>query len=557
MAGFFDLPDVFGSGSKKKAKKKVVKKVPKRPPVKTVKKKTKKKIVRKKKVPGTACALPTSDADRPGQHASESALRRASKKKAKKKAKKTSPKRAKLCPATPPELGDFAGDFLFPEKCGGNKTQKEASRRAQARAWDQGKIPNAWPQPYVPSPPPPAHKPIGPAERKNAIPDNYKDPDLRWFVDPDIAGHRAGKIVVFFSGGKDSLACLLYVIEIARSLGLNPSTTIEAWHHSVDGKPWFFGGATQHAFDWPVTEDYCRAVCDCLQIPLYFSWREGGLMGEVLKEDEATAPMGVELPNGRILYTGGIGKPQTRRSMPKLGSIEGGRWCSSVAKIDVGRSHLANRADLRGKRVLVVSGERAEESAARAGYPLREFEALWAKRTDSCGRVTWDWSGRHGSHNRHVERWRPILRWCEIDVWAIIARWQIRPHPAYRLGWGRLSCLTCIFGSKSMWASIRAIDPKRWKLFVETEGLLAEELAALLETAGPEERKKLLRRRFPYVKGKGKPLPLFVQDATPFEALLANRRLIPIALSQQWSESPIERPWHLPAGAFGEDAGPT
>lgn len=38
------------------------------------------------------------------------------------------------------------------------------------------------------------------------------------------------KIIIYFSGGKDSLACLLTLFD----LSVDPSK-IELWHHEVDG----------------------------------------------------------------------------------------------------------------------------------------------------------------------------------------------------------------------------------------------------------------------------------------------------------------------------------
>lgn len=47
-------------------------------------------------------------------------------------------------------------------------------------------------------------------------------------------------VIVAFSGGKDSLACLLHLLE----LGV-PRSKIELWHHDVDGRE----GST--LMDWP------------------------------------------------------------------------------------------------------------------------------------------------------------------------------------------------------------------------------------------------------------------------------------------------------------------
>jgi 3'-phosphoadenosine 5'-phosphosulfate sulfotransferase (PAPS reductase)/FAD synthetase len=410
-------------------------------------------------------------------------------------------------------------------------------------------------------------------------------PDVAWFVDPRVAGDRAGKIVVFFSGGKDSIAALLYVIEIVLGLGLNPSETIECIHHCVDGRPWFYGGSGKSEFDWPCTEDYCRVICACLGIPLHFNWREGGLMGEVLKggkddpvpklwgqaeigprlwEDakregtlRPTAPMYLQMPGGQIRVSGGIGEASIRRSFPPLGPVQKGgrtyRWCSAVAKIDLGRSHISNRADFYGKRILTVSGERAEESKARGNYLLREFD------------------GGHGGKHRHVERWRPIHRWCEIDVWALIYRWRIRPHPAYMLGWGRLSCMVCIFGGPNAWASVGEIQPWRLDRFVQVERqlerdkakdrarLTADYKAGKITKATYDRVTNSIDNRIVNIKGENLRLDTVAAKGKPYKAMLtaAGRKLRRVALSHNYTLSPIMNPWKLPAGAFGEDSGAT
>ena len=60
------------------------------------------------------------------------------------------------------------------------------------------------------------------------------------------------KILVAFSGGKDSIACLLTLIEHGV-----PRGKIELHHHLVDGRE-NTKGAVTNLFDWPCTEDYCR-----------------------------------------------------------------------------------------------------------------------------------------------------------------------------------------------------------------------------------------------------------------------------------------------------------
>lgn len=57
------------------------------------------------------------------------------------------------------------------------------------------------------------------------------------------------RVCIAFSGGKDSLALLLHVLE----LGV-PREKIELHHHLVDGRE----GST--LMDWPITESYCEAI---------------------------------------------------------------------------------------------------------------------------------------------------------------------------------------------------------------------------------------------------------------------------------------------------------
>jgi len=80
------------------------------------------------------------------------------------------------------------------------------------------------------------------------------------------------KIIVLFSGGKDSLACVLDLLE--RGV---PREKIELWHHDIDG------GHPTRKMDWPVTQNYVRAVAEYLGITLRVSWRVNGFWGEVYR----------------------------------------------------------------------------------------------------------------------------------------------------------------------------------------------------------------------------------------------------------------------------------
>src|SRR4051794_15222545 len=100
------------------------------------------------------------------------------------------------------------------------------------------------------------------------------------------------KIIVFYSGGKDSLAALLYLLE----LGVEPER-IELWHQSIDGRPRLFGGRPG-LMDWPVTEGYVSATAEALALTLRWQWKEGGFEGEMLRERARTAACTYQLGAG-------------------------------------------------------------------------------------------------------------------------------------------------------------------------------------------------------------------------------------------------------------------
>ena len=109
------------------------------------------------------------------------------------------------------------------------------------------------------------------------------------------------EVIVAFSGGKDSVACVLHLVEH----GIKP----ELWHHEVDGR-------SESFFDWPCTPGYVKAFADHMKLPLYNSWREGGLEGELLKQEDRTKPVHFETPGG-LSQSGGLkGKISTRRRWP-------------------------------------------------------------------------------------------------------------------------------------------------------------------------------------------------------------------------------------------------
>jgi 3'-phosphoadenosine 5'-phosphosulfate sulfotransferase (PAPS reductase)/FAD synthetase len=188
--------------------------------------------------------------------------------------------------------------------------------------------------------------------------------------------------------------------------------------------------------DWPVTRSYCRAFAAAFRLPIFFSWKVGGFEREMCRNNARTAPTRFETLNGVLEVGGTGGKLGTRELFPQVSPDLKVRWCSSYLKIDVCAAAIRNDPRFTCSTVLVVSGERAEESPSRAKYQTFEVD-----RADARGPV----------HRRHVDRWRPVHAWTEGDVWATLERHRVTPHPAYRLGWGRVSCSACIFGNPDQW----------------------------------------------------------------------------------------------------------
>jgi 3'-phosphoadenosine 5'-phosphosulfate sulfotransferase (PAPS reductase)/FAD synthetase len=324
-------------------------------------------------------------------------------------------------------------------------------------------------------------------------------------------------IIVAFSGGKDSLACVLHLLKS----GVDPRK-IELHHHDVDGGGNIF-------MDWAVTPDYCRKVAAALGggLPLYFSYKVGGFEREMNRNETVTAPIRFEEPDGnggiKITEVGGQrGKKGVRMKFPQLAADLKTRWCSAYLKIDVMSAAICNQPRFRKKRLLVVTGERADESTARAKY--KTFEP---HRTDRRKGTT--------ARSRLADHWRPIHAWSDAQVWDIIKEFGVVPHVAYQLGWSRLSCLACIFGSPNQWATILHIFKNRF-----------------LQIEAYEEKFGVTIRRSGTIRAAA-------EKGTVYKAALNNPNLVELAKSEEWYAPIIVSPadWVLPAGATGEKVGPT
>jgi len=307
----------------------------------------------------------------------------------------------------------------------------------------------------------------------------------------------AAKILVCFSGGKDSVAMVLDLLD----QGIEKSRII-LHHHEVDG-----GG--DNLFDWAVTTEYCLAFAKEFGLEILFSYREGGILREIYRQNEGLQDVLYQTEQGgeyhRLKSKDGN---STRLKFPAVAADLRTRWCSSNVKIDVLSRVVANNPAYQNGTFIILTGERREESNNRAKYNKADLY-------------------RANSKTRRCIQYRPIIDWTEKEVWAIIEKHKVQSHPCYELGWSRCSCQICIFSSANIWASIQDISP----LKISRIGGIELEINHTLYNKETINQKAL--------KGVS-----FIDSDSFMIAQATERFTLPIK----------KESWTMPKGAFGENS---
>lgn len=317
-------------------------------------------------------------------------------------------------------------------------------------------------------------------------------------------------IIISESGGKDSMACLFYLLE----QGV-PVYKLELWHQCVDG------GGSDHVelMDWPVTEAYIDAVGRHFGIQTCYQWRAGGIYNELMRKDSLTGDVYYTTEQNEIIHLPTKnGKLSTRLKWPAMSPDLRVRWCSPYVKIDVFRRTLNNHPKYKDKKILVVTGERREESSNRAKYAEAEIHAC-------------------NSKARLVHAWRPVIDWSEQQIWDQYEKRKFLPHPAYILGWNRTSCFGCIFSTADLWAMMREIAPERFNKLVDLEKQLNHTIDTNRVTLNDKANLGTINR-------------------LPRDARLSD--WVELALNRNFNvDDLIMDKWEVPAGAFqGNIGGP-
>lgn len=274
-------------------------------------------------------------------------------------------------------------------------------------------------------------------------------------------------IVVLISGGKDSVACYLKLLE----LGV-PKERIEFWHHDIDG------GHPSRRMDWKCTQNYVKALADAEGIKLRVSYRVNGFFGELYRIGASEPIEWIDPDTGEVkqcklssnyLKCKELKKQATeemeellkkygyRMKFPaKTGDLSR-RWCSGNLKAAVQDSVTANLEETKhDKKILIVSGERRGESAGRSKYNEMEIH-----RTNAEAKA-----------HRIVHQWRCCIDYSEKDVWELLKRHHINPHPCYRIGWNRCSCMMCIFSTPRLFAGVKELFPDDYAALRHDEEVL-------------------------------------------------------------------------------------
>lgn len=334
------------------------------------------------------------------------------------------------------------------------------------------------------------------------------------------------QIVVLFSGGKDSTACFLRLLD----LGV-PKDKIELWHHDIDG------GHPTRQMDWPCTREYVEAFARAFGVKLRISYRKNGFFGELYRDGLLEPVEWIDPDSGEImrcrptrtymeyekLKAENPDKLQEflkthsgRHMFPAKSADLSRRWCSCILKVSVGNGITTNLRETRQNcRLLILSGERREESAGRAKYNEMQFHATNAEKR---------------SH-RLVHHWRAVIDFSEQEVWDLIRKHRTLPHPVYRAGWPRCSCMCCIFSSPKLFAGIKELFPDKWNALKQDEINLNFTLDNKVD------------------------LETFVGD-TPSCVNHSDQAAIQSILSGTFREKIFVDNWTYPAGAFhGSDGG--
>jgi 3'-phosphoadenosine 5'-phosphosulfate sulfotransferase (PAPS reductase)/FAD synthetase len=175
--------------------------------------------------------------------------------------------------------------------------------------------------------------------------------------------------------------------------------------------------------------------------------------------------------------TSGIARKQaqTDRDNPVWPDSQS-RYCTSDFKtgpIKTLFTKLAAEFDSKGAgrrcRILNCIGLRAQESGGRAKKIGEWKNGEFVQHAESNSGAFEYNAPASTKTTREVWNYLPIVDWDEQQVWDTILESGVRYHEAYDLGMPRLSCVFCVFGSKSALTIAGEHNPELLAEYVKVE----------------------------------------------------------------------------------------
>lgn len=195
------------------------------------------------------------------------------------------------------------------------------------------------------------------------------------------------------------------------------------------------------------------------------------------------------------------------------------RFCTEELKIQPTQDHI-QRLKASGKRVIQVSGVRADESDDRRDLP------------------EWDYSGTYLCHS-----WRPLIRWKLADVLAIHATHEVPLNPLYALGAQRVGCWPCIMSRKAEIRIIALKFPERITQIREAELEFEKVYGRFSSFFGQDKCPPRFCSREAWSEDKGRMVPFPTIDDVVKWSLTGDKA------QGSWEDEPVKEPVSCNSGA--------
>tara|TARA_B100000795_G_scaffold114699_1_gene85104 strand:- start:27 stop:854 length:828 start_codon:yes stop_codon:yes gene_type:complete len=199
------------------------------------------------------------------------------------------------------------------------------------------------------------------------------------------------KVMLNYSGGKDSTAMLLLAIEL-----------------DIDFVACYQDTGFEHSSHY-----------------LYLNYieKKTGIKIEMLKNSQ---------------YKGLLDLITQKQMLPNTMA----RFCTSNLKLKPSKEFLLKNKDITESWI----GVRTAESSARA----RRYKGLTFDSLYPISELP-EFSKRDFSH---VNIRTPIVEWSDVDVWDIHSRHNIKKNPLYEIGASRVGCYPCVLSSERSWYNV-------------------------------------------------------------------------------------------------------